>query len=151
MANVYYAQPLLERMGSDLSISTGRVGWVVALGQAGYLVGLAALVPLGDWLNRRMLIPAHLLLIAVGTTVAALSTTAAVLYAGVAIAGLFAVVVQTAVAYTAAKSLPSIVAGISGSSPPEWWSGSSWPAPSPGSSPTSPIGAPSTRPRPSWP
>ncbi|SFE40835.1 Predicted arabinose efflux permease, MFS family [Actinopolyspora alba] len=106
VANVYYAQPLLERMGSDLSISTGQVGWVVALGQAGYLVGLAALVPLGDWLNRRMLIPAHLLLIAVGTTVAALSTTAAVLYVGVAIAGLFAVVVQTAVAYTAAKSPP---------------------------------------------
>ncbi|TQN27575.1 putative MFS family arabinose efflux permease [Haloactinospora alba] len=106
VANVYYAQPLLERMGSDLSIPTGRVGWVVALGQAGYLIGLAALVPLGDWLNRRTLIPAHLLLIAVGTTAAAVSTTAAVLYAGVAIAGLFSVVVQTAVAYTAATSPP---------------------------------------------
>lgn len=106
VANVYYAQPLLERMGTDLSISTAQVGWVVALGQAGYLIGLAALVPLGDWLNRRLLIPVHLLLIAMGTTVAAVSTTATVLYVGVAFAGLFSVVVQTAVAYTAAKSPP---------------------------------------------
>ncbi|MHA6618683.1 MFS transporter [Pseudonocardia sp. DLS-67] len=106
VANVYYAQPLLERVGADMSISTGQLGWVVAAGQAGYLVGLAALVPLGDWLNRRSLIPAHLLLIAVGATVVATSTTPSALYAGVALAGAFSVVVQIAVAYTAALSPP---------------------------------------------
>ncbi|WP_345604996.1 MFS transporter [Pseudonocardia adelaidensis] len=107
VANVYYAQPLLERVASDMSISTGHVGWVVAVGQAGYLVGLAALVPLGDWLNRRWLIPAHLLLIAVGTAVVATATTSAALYAGMALAGVFSVVVQIAVAYTAALSPPA--------------------------------------------
>jgi predicted MFS family arabinose efflux permease len=106
VANIYYAQPLLERVGADMSISTGQVGWVVAVGQAGYLIGLVALVPLGDWLNRRWLIPAHLLLIAVGATVVAISTTPVALYVGVALAGVFSVVVQIAVAYTAALSPP---------------------------------------------
>jgi predicted MFS family arabinose efflux permease len=106
VANVYYAQPLLERVGAEMSISTAQLGWVVAVGQAGYLVGLAALVPLGDWLNRRSLIPAHLLVIAVGATAVAVSPGPAVLYAGVALAGAFSVVVQIAVAYTAAQSPP---------------------------------------------
>lgn len=106
VANVYYAQPLLERIGENLDIPTGHLGWVVASGQLGYLVGLAALVPLGDWMNRRALIPAHLMLTAVGTTVAATSTGAAALYLGAALAGAFSVVVQIAVGYTAALSDP---------------------------------------------
>jgi predicted MFS family arabinose efflux permease len=106
VANVYYAQPVLERIGESLAIPTGQLGWVVASGQAGYLVGLAALVPLGDWVNRRLLIPMHLLLTAVGTTIAATSTGPTALYLGAALAGAFSVVVQIAVAYTAALSDP---------------------------------------------
>ena len=106
VANIYYAQPLLERIGADLSIPTGQVGWVVAIGQAGYLVGLAALVPLGDWVNRRMLIAAQLVMAGTGTAVVATSTSTIGLFAGIGIAGIFSVVVQIAVAYTAALSSP---------------------------------------------
>jgi predicted MFS family arabinose efflux permease len=107
VANIYYAQPLLERIGTDLSIPAGRVGWVVAVGQAGYLVGLAALVPLGDWLNRRALISVQLVLAAAGTAIAAISTSATGLLVGVGIAGVFSTVVQIAVAYAATLSEPS--------------------------------------------
>jgi predicted MFS family arabinose efflux permease len=106
VANIYYAQPLLERIGADLSIPVGQVGWVVAVGQAGYLVGLAALVPLGDWVNRRVLIAAQLVLASAGTAVAATSASTTGLLAGIGIAGIFSVVVQVAVAYTAALSSP---------------------------------------------
>src|SRR5262249_49082121 len=100
-------QPLLERIGPSLGISTGQLCWVVASGQAGYLMGLAALVPLGDWVNRRLLISVHVLLTAVGATVAATATGPIGLYLGVALAGIFSVVVQIAVAYTAALSDPN--------------------------------------------
>lgn len=106
VANIYYAQPLLERIGADLSIPVGQVGWVVAIGQAGYLAGLSALVPLGDWVNRRVLMAVQLVMTGAGTAVAAASASAIGLFAGIGIAGVFSVVVQVAVAYTAALSGP---------------------------------------------
>lgn len=106
VANIYYAQPLLERIGGDLSISTGQVGWVIAIGQAGYLVGLVALVPLGDWVNRRMLISASVALAGAGMVVVAASPNPVWLFMGVGFASLFSVVVQVAVAYAAALSIP---------------------------------------------
>lgn len=107
VANIYYAQPLLESIGSDLDVSTGGLGAVVAVGQVGYLIGLIVLVPLGDWLNRRILIAAHIGLAAIGTLMVAVSANAAMLFAGVAMAGVFSVVVQIVVAYTASISLPA--------------------------------------------
>jgi predicted MFS family arabinose efflux permease len=107
VANVYYAQPLLARIGTDLAIPVSDLGWVVALSQLGYLVGLVVLVPLGDVLSRRVLIAAQLVATAVGTTIAATAPTATGLLVGVTIAGLFSVVVQIAVAFAAAISDPA--------------------------------------------
>ena len=68
MANVYFAQPLLVTLGRDFSISTATLGAVVTLTQIGYGLGLFFLVPLGDMLDRRRLIVAQLLLLAVALT-----------------------------------------------------------------------------------
>ncbi len=106
VANIYYAQPLLETIGADLDIPTRSLGAVVAVGQIGYLAGLVVLVPLGDWLNRRVLIAAHIALAAAGTLVIGLSTNVSMLLAGVVMAGVFSVVVQIVVAYTASVSIP---------------------------------------------
>ncbi|MCV7416475.1 MFS transporter [Mycolicibacterium litorale] len=106
VATIYSAQPILTQIGSDLGVSGGGLGWIVTAGQLGYLVGLVFLVPLGDMVDRRKLIIGHLLLTAVGVGTAATATHAWVMLAGVAIAGLFAVVVQTTVAYAAAISAP---------------------------------------------
>jgi predicted MFS family arabinose efflux permease len=106
VASIYAAQPVLAQIGSDLGIPDAHLGWIVAAGQLGYLGGLAVLVPLGDMMDRRKLIAGHLLLTAVGAALTATATRAWVLFAGLAIAGLFAVVVQTTVAYVAALSTP---------------------------------------------
>ncbi|MEV5647223.1 MFS transporter [Nocardia sp. NPDC052254] len=106
VATVYSAQPILTRIGDDLGISGAALGWIVTAGQLGYLVGLAFLVPLGDMVDRRTLIAGHLLLTAVGVLAAASAARGWVLLAGVAVAGLFAVVVQTTVAYAADLSAP---------------------------------------------
>lgn len=106
VASVYTAQPILAEMGAGLGVPTDALGWIVAVGQLGYLVGLVFLVPLGDLYNRKYLIALHLLVVAIGAMVIAVAQTAWVAFAGVALTGLFAVVVQTTVAYAAAASAP---------------------------------------------
>ncbi|UBU08571.1 MFS transporter [Nonomuraea gerenzanensis] len=101
---VYGIQPVIEAAGRDLGLDEGSLGWLVAAGQIGYLAGLVLLVPLGDLVDRRRLITVHLLLTAAGAGVAAIAPVAAVAIAGLALAGLFAVVVQITVAYVAAVS-----------------------------------------------
>ncbi|MEU8243389.1 MFS transporter [Actinoplanes missouriensis] len=71
VATIYVAQPMLAQVGRALGVHESELGWIVAAGQAGYLAGLAVLVPLGDILDRRRLIVAHLLLAAAGMLMAA--------------------------------------------------------------------------------
>jgi len=106
VAAVYAGQTVLGPMGRELGVPQDSVGWLVAAGQLGYLAGLVLLVPLGDMLDRRRLIAAHLGLVAAGLAVTAAAPVAWLAFAGLAMAGAFAVVVQTAVAYAAALSPP---------------------------------------------
>ncbi|WP_079076972.1 MFS transporter [Streptomyces sp. Root369] len=101
VATIYVAQPVLAQIGGDLDLPEADLGWIVTTGQLGYLIGLALLVPLGDMFDRRKLIAGHLLLAAVGMALAAVAAQLWLLLAGLAIAGLFAVVVQTTVAFAA--------------------------------------------------
>src|SRR5690349_18606017 len=94
-------------MGHDLGVPVGSLGWFVAAGQLGYLAGLVLLVPLGDMLDRRRLIAAHLALVAAGTGLTAAAPTPWTAFTGLAAAGAFAVVVQTTVAYAASISPPA--------------------------------------------
>ncbi|GHE84165.1 MFS transporter [Amycolatopsis deserti] len=106
VAGVYAGQPVLGPMGRDLGLPRDSVGWLVAAGQLGYLAGLVLLVPLGDLLDRRRLIAAHLGLVAAGLAITAAAPAAWVAFGGLALAGAFAVVVQTTVAYAASISPP---------------------------------------------
>ncbi len=53
---LYYLQPLLHEISVDFSISTATAGLLVSVTQVGYLLGLAFVVPLGDFVNRRRLV-----------------------------------------------------------------------------------------------
>lgn len=72
-ANLYYAQPLLHTIAVDLHAGTGEAGLMITAGQLGYALGLGLLVPVGDIVQRRRLVPAVLLV-----TAAALAISAAV-------------------------------------------------------------------------
>ncbi|CRY55616.1 putative transport protein [Yersinia intermedia] len=56
VASIYYSQPLLGVMGSDLQASVGAVGMVPTLTQIGYALGILLLAPLGDRHDRRIII-----------------------------------------------------------------------------------------------
>ncbi|MGW1101283.1 MFS transporter [Streptomyces sp. NPDC002455] len=101
VATIYAAQPVLAQIGGDLGLPEADLGWIVTAGQLGYLIGLALLVPLGDMFDRRKLIAWHLLLAAAGTVLTSVAAQVWLLLAGLALAGLFAVVVQTTVAFAA--------------------------------------------------
>lgn len=73
VANLYYAQPIIELIAPDVGLSAERASLIVSLTQIGYALGLLFLVPLADLLESR-----RLMLI---TTVAALLCLAAAAFA----------------------------------------------------------------------
>jgi predicted MFS family arabinose efflux permease len=107
IANIYYAQPLLDAMARDLDIAPAIIGLVVMLTQLGYALGLIFIVPLGDLVDRRRLIVAQTLLSVAALGVVAVAGTAAVLFVGMIATGLLAVVVQVLVAFAASLAAPA--------------------------------------------
>ncbi|MFD7991415.1 MFS transporter [Streptomyces mexicanus] len=108
VASVYAAQTVLAPMGDSLGVSAAHAGWIVSAGQFGYLAGLVLLVPLGDVVaDRRRLIVVHLVVTAAGLVLTAATPTAWTAFTGLVLAGMFAVVVQTTVAYAASVSPPA--------------------------------------------
>ncbi len=106
VANVYYAQPLLNRMGNDLDIPSHSLGIIVTVTQTGYALGLLLLLPLGDLFNRRKLIAVQLLLATAALLTVAWSPAKLPFLGGIAAVGLLAVVTQTLVAYAATLAAP---------------------------------------------
>jgi predicted MFS family arabinose efflux permease len=106
VANVYFAQPLLDAMADDFGIDHAIVGVIVTVAQIGYGLGLLLLVPLGDLLDRRRLIVSQSLLSVVALLTVGTATSAAFLLAGMAALGLMAVVTQVLVAYAAGLAAP---------------------------------------------
>nr|WP_314584481.1 MFS transporter [uncultured Pseudomonas sp.] len=57
VANLYYAQPIVELIAPDLGLSASSASLIVSLTQVGYALGLLFLVPLSDLIeNRRLMI-----------------------------------------------------------------------------------------------
>jgi predicted MFS family arabinose efflux permease len=106
VANVYYAQPLLDDLGAQLHMSAAELGWVTTATQGGYLLGLMAVVPLGDRFDRRRIILGQLVVTAVGLLGAALAPSAWTFLAWSAFFGASSTVVQVITAYAAAASPP---------------------------------------------
>ncbi len=88
VGNLYFAQPLLELIADDLHASTTSAGWLVTATQVGYAIGVLLIVPLGDVLDRRKLVPGMLLCSAAALLLCALAPTIGLLLAAVTVLGL---------------------------------------------------------------
>ena len=115
VANIYYAQPLLDAMARDLAINPASIGIVVTATQIGYALGLLLIVPLGDVIDRRRLIVMQAVASALALAVVGLAPAAAILLAGMVAVGLLAVVVQVLVAFAASLAAPAERGKIVGS------------------------------------
>lgn len=94
VGNLYWAQPLLDDIASSLGTSAAVAGLLVTLTQVGYALGILLVVPLGDVLDRRRLIPGVLVASAVALLFAAVAPSFAVLLAALALVGLTTVAGQ---------------------------------------------------------
>ena len=91
VASNYYAQPLLDTIARNFSLSASSAGFIVTAAQLGYAAGLLFLVPLGDMFERRRLIVSMTLLAAGGMLITASSQSLAMMILGTALTGLFSV------------------------------------------------------------
>jgi predicted MFS family arabinose efflux permease len=103
-ANLYYAQTVLGSIAKSFHSGSATVGLTVTLAQVGYALGLALLVPVGDIIARRKLVPAVLLLCAVGLVASAVAPNVGVLVAVATIVGLGSVAAQLLVPMAASLS-----------------------------------------------
>ncbi|WP_221117378.1 MFS transporter [Rhizobium sp. NZLR1b] len=88
VGNLYWSQPLLTDIAGSFGVQPAAAGGLVTMTQLGYATGVVFIVPLGDVLDRRRLIPGVMFLSALGLGACALAPTFAVLCAALAFVGL---------------------------------------------------------------
>lgn len=107
VANVYYAQPLLDAVAADFAISHAAVGGVVAATQAGCALALLTLVPLGDRIDRSRLMHWQCAALVAALVGVALAASPAALLAGMLAVGLLGTAMaQGLIAFAAAAAAP---------------------------------------------
>jgi predicted MFS family arabinose efflux permease len=94
VANLYYAQPLLHAIAGTFHSGPSITALIVTGSQVGYALGLGLLVPIGDRVPRRRLVPAVLAITALGLVLAAISPNIWTLIAVLVVVGLGSVAAQ---------------------------------------------------------
>ncbi|MBS3048092.1 MFS transporter [Enterobacter mori] len=107
VANVYYAQPLLDALASDFGISHAAVGGVVTATQMGCALALLFVVPLGDKVDRRRLMAFQVVALVVALVSVGLAQTTSALLAGMLATGMLGTAMtQGLIAYAASAASP---------------------------------------------
>jgi predicted MFS family arabinose efflux permease len=94
VGNLYWAQPLLDEIAADLHASSSLAGLLVTVTQVGYALGILLVVPLGDVLDRRRLVPGVLVASAVALLLASVAPSFGVLLGALGLVGLTTVAGQ---------------------------------------------------------
>jgi predicted MFS family arabinose efflux permease len=101
VANLYYAQPLLDVIAHSLGVSIEAAGLIVTFTQLGYLLGIVALVPLGDMVERRRYVPRVLVVAAVALTCTAAAPSLPVIAIALVVVGVTSVGAQLLIPFAA--------------------------------------------------
>ncbi len=88
VANLYWAQPLLDFIAEDLHASTAVAGWLITATQLGYALGVLLIVPLGDVLDRRRLVPTMMVAASVALVLCAAAGSVGLLLGAITLLGL---------------------------------------------------------------
>jgi predicted MFS family arabinose efflux permease len=94
VANLYYAQPLLDEISSAFGVKQGAAALVVTLTQVGYALGMVALMPLGDLLENRALASRTLVGTSITLVVAGVAPSFGIFLAASVLVGMASVVAQ---------------------------------------------------------
>lgn len=91
---IYIPQSLLTDVAADLGVSPGAAGLVATAVQAGYALGILALVPLADRVHPRRQVSVQAVLLAAALALSAVLPTVGAVAAGFAVVGLVANIAQ---------------------------------------------------------
>lgn len=94
VGNLYLAQPLLAEIAGSFGVSIGSAGTLITVTQVGYALGILLIVPLGDTLNRRRLVPTIMICSALALAASALAPSFAGMLAALTALGLTTVAGQ---------------------------------------------------------
>ncbi|CAI1077175.1 Arabinose efflux permease [Serratia entomophila] len=142
VANVYYAQPLLDAIAADFGISLAAVGMVITVTQLGCALALLLVVPLGDRVNRRQLLAAQQLLLIAALLAVGWSNSSLLLLAGMLLVGLLGTAMtQGLIAFAATLAAPHERGRVVGAAQGGWCWGCCWRARFPARWRTSAAGA----------
>ncbi len=107
VANVYYAQPLLDALARDFGISHAAVGGVITATQLGCALALLFLVPLGDRVDRRRLMAMQMLALTIALIAVGMAQSTLALLGGMLAVGLLGTAMtQGLIAYAASAAAP---------------------------------------------
>ncbi len=107
VANVYYAQPLLDALARDFGISHAAVGGVITATQMGCALALLFLVALGDRVDRRRLMAMQMLALTFALVAVGMAQSTLALLAGMLAVGLLGTAMtQGLIAYAASAAAP---------------------------------------------
>lgn len=120
VGNLYLAQPLLATIAGSFGISVGSAGILITITQLGYAIGILLIVPLGDLLSRRRLIPTVMFCCALALVGSAAAPNFWVLLAALGAVGMTTVAGQLLIPFAGDLALPeargrvvgTVVAGI---------------------------------------
>lgn len=106
VANLYYNQPLLNRISEDLGISEFTANLIPMTTQIGYALGLLFIIPLGDLYKRKNIIVINFLLLSVATCSIAMSVNVLYILLASLVTGICSVMPQIFIPIAAQFSLP---------------------------------------------
>ncbi|MQY51742.1 MFS transporter [Rhodocyclus gracilis] len=107
VASLYYSQPMLGILATDIGASDLHIGYVPTLTQLGYAVGILLLAPLGDRHDRRRIILVKTIALVAALLAAAAAPSLGVLLAASLAIGLTATLAQDIVPAAATLAPPS--------------------------------------------
>lgn len=106
VANIYYNQPLLADMARTLHVTSHQAGYVATATQLGYALGMPLFIPLGDFIQRRKLVPALFVGVAAALLLSAAARSLFWLALASFLVGLTAVIAQILIPFAADLAAP---------------------------------------------
>ena len=107
VSSIYYNQPLLPLIGSDLNADVHTLGLIPTFTQIGYALGIFLLIPLGDKFDRRTLFAVKSALLVLALAMCGVVTSDAVLVIMCLVMGISATVTQDIVPMASFVTAPA--------------------------------------------
>jgi predicted MFS family arabinose efflux permease len=104
---IHYQTPMLAAIAAEFQADPATTGWIPTLSFGGMLVGILFFVPLGDRIDKRLLVLCKIVVLTLTQALMAAAPSIAVLAAGSLVTGICSSLMQSFIAITAETAHPN--------------------------------------------